>query len=160
MRQRTLHPLTARQDPWLDYWLSQCLLLCSLTQPHPLQHPLACTLLIKPVCSSPDCQSFPAHVAPVLTPLFLPFPSLSFPTSSVLVELFKLKTELGCVEEKTQRSATSIFVCHLSHYFHCSATAARVLRKLRPLWSLPHGAGADIFLSCLPLKCPFCVSYW
>lgn len=33
----TLLPLssTIRQHAWLDYWLSQCLPHCSLTQPHP-----------------------------------------------------------------------------------------------------------------------------
>lgn len=69
---------TLRQDSWLDYWLSQCLLHCSLTQPHPppLQHPVACRLLLKPVCSSPGCQSFPVLVVPLFTPLLLPLTSL------------------------------------------------------------------------------------
>lgn len=163
------HSFTLRQDSWLDYWLSQCLLHCSLTQPHPLQHPVACRLLLKPVCSSPGCQSFPVLVvllfyAPPPSPLtsLLPLSAVAFLDFLYPGGALKIENRDGCGEEKAQRSARSIFVCHLSHYFHCSAavTAAHILMKRRPLWSLLHSARADIFLSCLPLKCPFCVSYW
>lgn len=59
---------TRRQDAWLDYWLSQSLPHCSLTQPHPLKYPVACRLLLKPVCSSPGCKSFLVLVVPLLHP--------------------------------------------------------------------------------------------
>lgn len=166
----TLLPLcsTIRQDSWLDYWWSQCLLHCSLTEPLPLHHPVASRLLLKPVCSSPCCQIFPVLDVPLLLPpsFFFHLPSLSqhYPlsTSSILVDLWKLKTVKGVGRRKHREVEDLSLSANLSHYFHCSATvtAACILMKRRPLWLLLHSARADIFLSCLPLKCPFCVSYW
>lgn len=135
----------------------------------PPQPPVAWRLLFKACLFLPGLQQFPGACCPSITHILFPFPSHPSLPQVVFFRDFlhpggALKTEnrVGC-GEKAQRSAWSIFVCHLSHFsLHCSATvtAAWILMKRRPLWLLLHGAGADIFLSCLPFKCPFCVSYW
>lgn len=97
----------------MDYWLFQRL--------HPAPPP-SCTLcpvdlLLRPVCSSPDCQSDPSHL-----------PCLSLPSTSALVEALEIENRLGCVGKRGKRgSARSIFVCYLSHYLHCSSTASAAL---------------------------------
>lgn len=100
----------------------------------------------------------------------LPFPSL-LPLSAVAFLDFlhsggaqKIENRDGCGEEKAQRSARSIFVCHLSHFFHCSVTvtAAHILMKQRPLWSLLCSARADIFLMSafeMPILCVILVKW-
>lgn len=104
---------TISQDSWLDYWLSQCLLHCSLTEPLPLQRPVACRLLLKSACSSPACQSWPDLDVPFLLPSSFPFhpPSLiqhwPFSTSSILVDLSKLKTVMG-VERRKHREVQDL----------------------------------------------------
>lgn len=107
----SLISFSIRQDPCLDYWLSQCMLLCFLTQPHPLKHSVACRLLLKPVCSSADCQSFPAPVVPIFHPFSLASRALGGVYSLQILtgSLWRLKQRRGLKKENAQGS--EVYLC-------------------------------------------------
>lgn len=99
------YPSVCRTVPW--------------PSPTPLQHPAACRLLLKPVCSSPGCQGFPVLLVPPLLPSF-PFPSPSPSSSSSLSPLrpvwaLKIENRVGCGEESAEES--KVYLCLPSESF-------------------------------------------
>lgn len=122
-------------------------------RPHP-QQPVACRLLLEPVCSSQVTIIPPFYLLSVFRKL-RPF--------SVLVDPYNWKRSwVWGGEKRTEVQGLALSTIGVIIVIVLPATAAcDSWRKQRPLWTLEECAGADIFLSCLlPLKCPFCVSYW
>lgn len=111
------------QDSCPDYSSYHCLLRRFLLEPHPPHRPWPVDCFFKSVCSS-GCLSSPG----LLSSTYISIPS----SVSWLLKLLslppfdrtrKIENRAGCGEgERENRSARSIFVCHLSHYFHCSTS--------------------------------------